>query len=159
MRITHGETRHVILTRHLAFKVARFRIGSIALRVLTAPVRWNLMGETGSRFENGDPITSIGIWSRLQSFIARGIRANRQEFRIFQEHPELPIAPVHRMYLGGLVLVMERGAPVDAEESRMLRARYASCEDLGLEEHVCRFANRLLYIDYGHPHAPRAFGI
>lgn len=159
MRITHGATRIVILTGDKAVKVARTGIMSLlyqAIARITRPAWFREM----SIVHGGTAQPSILIIIRHAfRIIARGIRANRQEYRISKKHPELPIAPVHNMYLWGLVLVMARGDPVSARASSKLRRQYGAFGDLQFPKQVCRVKNRVCYVDYGHPTAPEAFGV
>ncbi|HEX5774355.1 MAG TPA: hypothetical protein VFY28_00115 [Candidatus Paceibacterota bacterium] len=87
-----------------------------------------------------------------------GILANRQEYQISRDHPELPVARVRSIHLWGLMLVMERGEPAPPETAQGLCMRYRG-GDLECPTHICLFGGTPRYIDYGHADAPRVFGI
>ncbi len=96
------------------------------------------------------------ILSHALRQIASGVVSNRLEQGLYHTHPELPLAPVLRMYLGGLILVMERGEDVPAEHSANFRAQFSDDTDLVYPYHVCRFGTELRFIDYGNSDAQAA---
>ncbi|HEV7121254.1 MAG TPA: hypothetical protein VGN56_00350 [Candidatus Paceibacterota bacterium] len=159
MRLAKGTTRFVILARRHAIKIARPRITHMLKRILSIPVRWKVTADRRVLFQSGEAVTGHGVAARLRHFFLSGLAANRQEYRLSREHPELPIAPVHGLYLFGIVLVMARGERVEERASERFRAPYHATADLHSAAHVCRFSDRLLFVDYGHPDVPSAFGL
>ena len=158
MHIECGYTRIVILTDTKAIKIARVGRGIAelpfqAIRSLLDPAWFRQKVEE----RGGKPARAVLI--QLRRVFRTGVACNRQEHRLYAEHPELPLAPVCGIYLGGLVLVMERGEPVSADESAPLRGQYAAWGDLGEPRHTCRIRGKLCLIDYGHPLAPEALSL
>jgi hypothetical protein len=156
LTFANGYTRHVILVGNIAIKISRTGIIVTIQQVLHGILdpAW-----LRSRLSEHRITTHRALFHRIVSILVGGVRANRQEHRLYTEHPELPIAPVHGLYLGGIILVMARGEPVSSRSSARLRKRYRAYGDLGEPYHVCRVRKRLCYIDYGHPLAPLAFGV
>lgn len=151
-----GMTRRTILVGDAAVKVARFGV----LRTLTVLYRgmrkpsW-ARERVRARSQNA---TRAIFLSMLELFFG-GVFANRREYALYRDHPELPIARVRGMYLFGIVLVMDRGSDVGEIESAAFRTTFSNFADLGIPQHTCRIRGQLAIIDYGHPEARRAFGV
>lgn len=156
MRKRTGRSRRVLLLGDVAVKVARFGIlRTLALLILA--LRKPSWAQERVRAQHKETKRAISL-SLLELFFG-GVLANRREYRLYRDHPELPIAPVRAMYLWGLILVMERGNEVHEKESRSFRASFADGADLKLPYHTCRINGQLRIIDYGHLDARRAFGV
>lgn len=155
MRITSGATRLVILTDDWAIKLPKFRIWRLFLQLCRGLFDWKWLT---SKMEGDSGAAAVLANHAFNHFFA-GLMANRQENRLYRDHPGLPIAPVRGMYLFGLVLVMVRGEAVSPALSARFRAQYAAWGDLGEPHHACHVRGELCLIDYGHPLAPTAFGV
>lgn len=154
MVFKRGNTRWVVLTKNRAIKFARFfrPLGPLA------HVSRNLFQGGISRLlekinadRNGGPSAIGKINFFLGCCFPPGIASNRREHELYSSHPELPIAPVLAMYLGGLVLVMERGQPVASEEERVYIDLAQEMYTEALEpRHLCRFGASIKTVDYGY---------
>lgn len=151
MRIEQGCTRLVILTETAAIKVALpFRpflpLFILAREFFNGGLRGKLKKHNGNLIRLAIRVATFG-----------GIAANRREMRIYREHPEYPVAPILRSYLGGFVIVMARGEAVgtvpDPWGNRASLPSRLRDSDFFYARNVCRFGNELRLIDYGDPSA------
>lgn len=150
MRITRGNTRTVILTDKYAIKFARFGI----LRLLRKLVRACLDPQwRAEKIELMSDPKNESLIPKVRRMFFHGHRANQQEHELWSAHPELPLAPVLGLYLGGFVLIMARGQDVPHDVSASFRDRFGDQGDLGRACQVCMFSDGLRYVDYGHPTA------
>lgn len=151
----------VILTETTAIKIALPLSGVfLMLRIILGAL---LKGELWAKLKKHEGnLTRLAV----RTGTIGGIESNRREMRIFREHPDYPIAPVLRSYLGGVVIVMARGEPVDDvpqhwNRQPSLPARLQDT-DLFYSQNVGRINGRLNFIDYGDPTAdevlPLLFG-
>ncbi len=151
MRIKNGCTRMVILTKTSAIKIAfplrPFRPFGIILENLLSG---ELRGKLGKHHGN-----LLQLLVRIVTF--GGIDANRRELRLSREHPEYPIMPVMRSYLGGFVIVMARGEPHeqpgDQWGSRVALPSHLRDADLFYTCNSGWYDGRLRFFDYGDPTA------
>lgn len=148
MQIKAGCTRVVILTQTSAIKIALpFSGPFITLKiVLKALLKGELLAKLKKHSGN---LTQLAV--RVSTI--GGIDSNRREIRISREHPEYPIAPVLRSYLWGIVIVMQRGEPVEElpelwNSQFSLPARFQHT-DLFLPNNLGRIGGKLRFIDYG----------
>ncbi|MDE1966088.1 MAG: hypothetical protein KGI41_02515 [Patescibacteria group bacterium] len=158
MKVSAGYTRYVVLTKHKAIKIPRviglLRIIAIPLRTLHEGGRGLLMRKLTM---DGRMHAVEGVWRYAVRLWVDGFGANRRERELYAAHPELPIAPVMRTYLGGLILVMPRGEPLaDGEYCPFTEPPDGiDTEDLFLPQNVCRFGKEFRFVDYGTPGAQR----
>ena len=152
--ICTGGTRYVLLTKTYAIKVPRLNLRKLIQAIIK---------RVFSRTMSQGPQRTVNLKAASRSVLAllcAGLEANRQENAIWNQHPELPIAPVIGMYLGGAVLVMQRGKELPVSRSVALAKRFPSLGDLEKPEHACGFpGGKIRFIDYGHPDVPSAFGL
>lgn len=158
MQVAIGATRIVLLAGARAYKLPRPR----PLTCLKRLIRGMLFP---SSFLNRLAKHNLlcmplpeAAWTYIRAPLINGILANRQEGRLYQSHPQLPIARVICVFGGGLLLVMERGASVHPELSEDFRRRHPGA-DLGRPRQVASFPEGLRFIDYGHPNIHLAFGL
>lgn len=156
MLIRAGCTRRVILVGDKAIKISRLgltRMVRILVRGLRKPARARKIALKRHAHALGS------VWHCVLDVLFGGVLANRREYLLYREHPELPLAPVRAMYLWGAVVVMDRGTPVDRTESVAFRNRFRKFGDLRRAIHTCRVNGKLALIDYGHPAARQALGV
>lgn len=163
MEFDLGSTRAALLIGNRAIKISRINIFRPILQAfkMCLPVHADWRENRMAKYSAGRSVVQA-LREYLISSVIPGFRASRQEYRLSRTHPEQPLAYVHGIYLWGFVLVMERGTPVPAFASEILRSRVrehgGDC-DLDQPKHVCAFVDGLRFIDYGHPDAPRLLGI
>ncbi len=160
IKYKEGATRRVILVGNFAVKFARPGITYFLRNIFRGAHDPNWVQERISeRNKSGILITLL---LHAIKIFGQGLQANRQEHFLCKVHPELPLAKVQMMLLGGVVLVMQRGDEVCEKESLKLRRSYRSSipsgGDLDKAHHVCRVNGRLVYVDYGHPDAGIVLG-
>lgn len=161
MHVKAGCTRVVILTETTAIKIAVPLSGPfLMLRIVLSAL---LKGELRAKLKKHEGnLTRLA----LRTGTIGGIESNRREIRISREHPEYPIAPVLRSYLGGFVIVMARGEPVDDVPNSWNRKSSLPIRlqdtDLFYSQNIGRIKGKLSFIDYGDPTAdevlPLLFG-
>lgn len=150
MRVTHGCTRIVILTEHLAIKIAfpfrPFQPAVIFIRRLF----------DGTLIEKFREKRGQMLRHALRIVTVSGIQANRQEIRLARSYPNYPLAPVLRSYLFGLIIVMPRGEALKYMPRGWDRRAELPADletDLFNLEHVCKFGKQCRFVDFGHPSA------
>jgi hypothetical protein len=156
-----GYTRRVILIGPFAIKFAKIGLWYLIEDVLTAIAKPKWFRQkilAAKKDKQGVLLTILQHGLRV---VHEGIRANKQEKRLYEAHPKLPLAKVYGTLFGGIILIMARGQQVTQTESHSLRASYIAIGnkyqlwgDLEIAHHVCRFGTELRYIDYGHETVP-----
>ena len=146
--IRNGATRRVVLTKHYAIKFAR--TGITALLVL--PYRLLVKKDTEQKIHKytKDVGFVVGALRYLYVIFTNGIRANLHEKKVFHTI-DGPFAPVLDTHLWGIILVMVRGECVSDAESKSLRMQYSAHDLRDRPDHVFRFGERYLFVDYGNP--------
>lgn len=155
MQIRSGASRRVLLIGDVAIKFARFNVLRLFIHLYWMVCKPKLARR---KFEARYRRTTFvhSLFAYLTQLVLGGIRANRQERRLYLERPDLPLARVRAVYLGGYLLVMDRGQPASEALAAPLCARFPG-GDLDQLKHVCLFGDTPRYIDYGHADAPHIF--
>ena len=146
--IRKGATRRVVLTKHYAIKFAR--TGIMALLVLP----YRVLLKKGTEQKIHKYTKDVGFFAGARRYLyvifTNGVRANLHERKVY-ETLEGPFAPVLDTHLWGIVLVMERGESVSEAESATLRMQFSAHDMRDRPDHVFRFGERYLFVDYGNP--------
>jgi len=156
MRICSGASRRVLLVGNVAIKIARVNLLRVFKHVWWALFQKDTAQEKYEKYRASTPQQAVGNY--LRNLALHGFQANRQEFRLSRDYPELPLARVFGMYLGGFVLVMERGEPAPPHMTYELRQRHWG-GDLNVPRHVCLFQGNPKFIDFGTPDALPFLGV
>ena len=146
--IRKGATRRVVLTEHYAIKIAR--TGLMAFLVL--PYRLFFKKGTNEKVQKYTKGRGFlrGSFDYIVYTVSRGYKANKHEAFV-SKTVDGPFAPVLATYLFTFILVMKRGVPTHEAESESLRAQYTAHDLCNRPDHVLRFGDTLLFVDYGHP--------
>lgn len=151
MRLCCGTTRLVLLFGPFAIKIARVR--TIAL--IPALIRTLRRGDLEERVVMYGTHPMKVLWGVMMA----GFYGNLQEYRLYRDHPEYPIAPVLRCYLRGFIIVMSRGQ-LQAEISKKLAAERKPVSRIGDDvfekRHWYLIGGEPRLIDYGGPNAPQS---
>lgn len=148
MEIKSGGTRIVILVGNKAVKIAKIR--------LLDPFR-RLVGLIFSRSTREQLLTNYGHAPAKCGLkrILLGLIANRNEYRYYQSTKDPRVMPVERQILWGLVIVHERGIPIDAGEiveDCPFNVTIDEAHDLTGMHQFCRRSEtrRIVVIDFGN---------
>ncbi len=143
MDFEYGTCRYVILIGSSAVKIARIKILRYILRMLLYPFlghKWTL-----------------SMREAFVQYMCNGVICNRNEHRYFIATNDCRVMPVRKIWLGGFVIIQERGQAVSYDELhqeceifKMNLARINPDNDLSGESQYARHPNRKIYlIDYG----------
>lgn len=155
MHIAHGWTRTTVLVGSYAIKFPNPQVKRRVYQVFGALAHGRFKTAIAKRSKRG-------FWRYVLSTLLQGFQANQDEWKFYQEHPDLPLAPSLQIFLGGLVLVARRGIPAIEDDLTLWPfqkvRRYAALhQDLVKLEHVCWLDGRLVWVDYGNPASQRQF--
>ncbi|MDP2704797.1 MAG: hypothetical protein U1D31_00345 [Patescibacteria group bacterium] len=149
MRFAYGWSRWVFLVGNVAIKIPRLR----PLHWISRFFFWKSQGKFTERFETHfkcNPV--VGVWR----YLCNGIIANIVEHRIYQKHPDLPIAPTLFSFLG-LVNIQVRGKPL-AESSlpncpfRTIAKLHPQFVDLADIRNFAEINGKIVLVDCGPQH-------
>jgi len=96
---------------------------------------------------NGNPFSAL--WKRLSV----GIVANRNEYRYYNLHKDPRVMPVIHQWLGGFVVIQQKGDPVSYDEvmSEVPKELLTDEYDLQAARQFCRSRSdrRVVLVDFG----------
>lgn len=148
MDIAWGQTRFVILLGDCAIKVGRIRpfrfLFRIPLILVSDSRRNHFFKKYGTSF----------VLAMMRDIFA-GIIANRKEYAYSRCHDDARVMPTRKQYLGGLIIIQDRGtriSPGELLQEHPLRDSLFWHKAKALESHqFCRnFDNRVVLVDYGN---------
>lgn len=149
MNIAWGQTRFVLLWGSDAIKVARFRpvrfLARLPLLVFSKKRRAHFFKKYGDSF-----------FSAMKNDLFAGVIANRVEYDYSMRYSDWRIMPIRAVFLGGWIVVQERGDSVSAgelaQESPLKRPFFVRGKSHLSDPHqFCRNSEgRVVLVDYGN---------
>lgn len=145
MKIRFGGTRVVIVTKHEAYKIARF----CPFKTLSKIVMSVLVKKEFKRLTKKHKNKKLKI---IIKSIFSGVLANRAEWRKWNESHSDEFIPVVSIYLQGLIIVQPRARRVTEDDilQSALCYRYVGDLELSRAEQYGRFDGRVILVDYAH---------
>lgn len=150
MRFAYGATRIVWLVGPYAIKVPRPR----PIRPFVRLIQLLRNKQVGAQLRTYDENRALGALK----YLLAGLRANRREFRISQGGlcSKYRLAPVIKQMAWGLIIVQERGLPLDSKTDLsdhplwLEMVAEAKGEDPARKQFAL-FGTRPLLVDYANP--------
>lgn len=141
----YGTTRFVLLIGTVAVKFSRIPL----LLLIRRGLFWLKQGKFIERPRELYGSLSVGI----AKYLLAGIMANSDEYRFYQEFPNLPLAPTLGSFLG-LVNIQVRGGVVDASELadcpfRDIAEAHPKLDFFKAPRQFCRINGQIVLADYG----------
>lgn len=149
MRIVfRGKTRIVVLTGNKAIKISRVRVFRLLVRTITFP----LMSKNNHRrfyARYGTP-----FWRGALKYFVAGVYANWNEFEYYQTTSDPRVIPTRKSYLGGWIVIQDRGTSVSKDElAKQNPFKGLSVDSNFLEKdqpwQFCYLNGKILLADYG----------
>ncbi len=143
MKIKQGATRIVILIGNMAIKIGKVRILRFTLRMISFPF---------SKYQRNRFYQKYGdaFWKAARQDILFGVLANRNEYRYYQETRDKRVVPTLKLFLGGLVVIQEKGKEVDTCFLSNIPFIQLHPAEMGSTNQFCVLHDSILLADYGH---------
>jgi|GEM_PF-2642070 len=146
MQLKYGCTRIVLLHGRSAIKIAYLRPHYIFFRLLQLAKKKEVVDRLG-RYDTN-------IIKAAIKYLLIGVLANRLEYKASQCDQTLT-ATTHKLFLGGIISIQERGSPASIEQAQAHPFWFAMMEECGCQRvavnQFALFDGRVRLVDLGVP--------